>query len=290
MSSSSSPRRGNQARHGSARLSSAAGYQDEPPGVQLALLRLMGDACVVRTLRATGQAAFELWSRTRGSCPSFRASALRQGYPTITRSRTQRRFDGHTDKFDCLYAPRVLPSTTAVEEERNEVGNELRQESPHSRVWAPKASHSRSSLLREAENTTEGGVQHAELSTNGGIPASPTFSPPPGHLRAQRCPQFPAPARHKDVDDLPSVLVLPVPPLLGALCCPFQGACSDCPLQGALDLFLIYHTTIAPYCTPKSFIIPGSLAPPHSFSARSPLLPLVPLSSTCPPRSPLGID
>jgi hypothetical protein len=108
MSSSSSPCRGNQARHGSARLSSAAGYQDEP----LVYSSLSFDLWAMPALSGRyvqwGKRLFELWSLNSRQLPFLPGKRLEDGVPTIHEEPTQRRFDGHTDKFDCLYAPQYF--------------------------------------------------------------------------------------------------------------------------------------------------------------------------------------
>ncbi|KAJ7363861.1 hypothetical protein DFH08DRAFT_949493 [Mycena albidolilacea] len=107
-SRSTSSRRSSRARHGTARLPSAAGYLDAP----LVYSSLSFDLWAIPALSGRyvrqGRRLFELWSSNSKQLPFFPGERRESGNPLFHEEPTQRRFDGHTGKFDSLYVPQYF--------------------------------------------------------------------------------------------------------------------------------------------------------------------------------------
>ncbi|KAJ7355477.1 hypothetical protein DFH08DRAFT_954953 [Mycena albidolilacea] len=98
-------RRGSQARHGTARLPSAAGYNDKPQVYSALSFELWALPSLSGRYVQRGNRLFELWSPNSKQLPGERS---KDGTPGIHPDPSQRRFNGHAGKFDCLYAPQYF--------------------------------------------------------------------------------------------------------------------------------------------------------------------------------------
>jgi hypothetical protein len=105
---SNNSHRGSQARHGTARLPSAAGYNDELLVYSSLSFELWALPAISRHYVRWGNRLFELWSPNSKQLPFLLGECFENGTPSIHEDPSQRRFDGHAGKFDCLYAPQYF--------------------------------------------------------------------------------------------------------------------------------------------------------------------------------------
>lgn len=104
---------GSRARYGSSRISSAAGYEDEPAVYSGLSFDLRALPRITSRIVRSGNRVYELWSPNSTQLPFLPGERSSDFVPHMHSVLDQRRYDGHAGKFDCLYVPQYYKTGNA---------------------------------------------------------------------------------------------------------------------------------------------------------------------------------
>jgi hypothetical protein len=95
------------------RLSCTAGYYDLPNINSAMTFELRQFPCISARIVKIGNQTFELWSPNSRQLPFLPGECLPEPATKASQDVSQRRYDGHTGKHDCLYSPQYFLESTS---------------------------------------------------------------------------------------------------------------------------------------------------------------------------------